>query len=73
MEVSIPTGYAYWTCYIRPTHERFLPASVVVPNELMLDWASGKISYFVVYPITRCQWMMMGSGCRPFSRIVIYV
>eukprot|EP00913_Durusdinium_trenchii_P019427 g18265.t1 len=27
--VSIPTGYAYWTCYIRPTHERFLPASVV--------------------------------------------
>lgn len=62
--VSIPTGYAYWTCYIRPTHERFLPASVVVPNELTGSFTHGLCDWFqrpgLCLCFIFCQWFAMG-------------
>ncbi|CAK9066000.1 Uncharacterized protein SCF082_LOCUS33678 [Durusdinium trenchii] len=39
--VSIPGSVLYWNLYIKPTHEKYLPSTVVVPDDLRGDFRYG--------------------------------
>ncbi|CAE7202492.1 unnamed protein product [Symbiodinium natans] len=44
--LGLPLAALYWRCFILPTHEKFLPRDVSIPQELTGKWKYGHWEFF---------------------------